>query len=206
MLSKVARRGFAATVKQAAPLFKAPAYFNGLTTVDLESYRGKYVVLFFWPLDFTFVCPTEITQFSDASKKFKDLNAEVIGVSVDSQFAHEKWSQQPRSEGGIGEMEIPLVADLTKQISRDYGVLFEEMGVALRGTFIIDKAGILRHSSINDLPIGRSVEESLRLVQAIKFNDENGDVCPAGWTPGKPTMEGSHTSEKTKSYWKKVMA
>ena len=151
------------------------------------------------------MCPTEITQFSDAAARFKELDAEVIGVSVDSHFSHEKWTQQPRSEGGIGEMEIPLVADLTKQISKDYGVLFEEMGVALRGTFIIDKNGILRHSSINDLPIGRSVEESIRLVQAIKFNDENGDVCPAGWTPGKPSMEGSHSSQKTKDYWKKVM-
>ena len=176
-----------------------------MTEVDLESYKGKYVVLFFWPLDFTFVCPTEITQFSDASARFKELDAEVIGVSVDSHFSHEKWTQIPRNEGGIGEMEIPLVADLTKKISKDYGVLFEEMGVALRGTFIIDKKGILRHSSINDLPIGRSVEESIRLVQAIKFNDENGDVCPAGWSPGKPSMEGSHASQKTKDYWKKVM-
>ena len=124
MLGKIVKRSFAAIVKQPAPLFKAPAYFKGMTEIDLSTYQGKYVVLFFYPLDFTFVCPTEITQFSDASARFKELDAEVIGVSVDSHFSHEKWSQQPRSEGGIGDMEIPLVADLTKKISSDYGVLF----------------------------------------------------------------------------------
>jgi peroxiredoxin (alkyl hydroperoxide reductase subunit C) len=151
--------------------------------------QGKYVVLFFYPLDFTFVCPTEITAFSDRYEEFKNLNTEVLGVSVDSQFCHLAWVQTPRNDGGLGDLAYPLVSDLKREISEAYGVLSED-GVALRGLFIIDKEGVIQHSTINNLGFGRSVDETLRVLQAIQYIQANPDeVCPAGWTPGEKTMK-----------------
>lgn len=133
--------------------------------------------MFFYPLDFTFVCPTEIIAFSDRIKEFKDLNTEVVGVSVDSHFSHLAWSNTPRKQGGIGKIEYPLLADLTKKISDDYGVLLEESGISLRGLFIIDPKQVVRQITINDLPVGRSVDETLRLIKAFQFTDKHGEVC-----------------------------
>lgn len=153
----------------------------------LSDYLGKWVVFFFYPLDFTFVCPTEIIAFSDAAPQFDAINTQVIGASVDSHFTHLAWTKTSRKDGGLGKMNIPLVSDLTKQISADYGVLLEA-GISLRGLFIIDPKGVLRQITMNDLPVGRSVDETLRLVQAFQFTDENGEVCPANWKPGSKTI------------------
>lgn len=183
-------------VTKQAPDFTAVAVmgdnsFNEQFT--LSDFRGKYVVLFFYPLDFTFVCPSEIIAFDKALDRFREKNCEVIGVSIDSQFTHWAWKNTPVNEGGIGKIRYPLVADLDKKISRQYGVLLPE-GIALRGTFLIDKEGIIRHAVINDLPLGRSVEETLRMVNALQFHEQHGDVCPANWKEGedamKPTAEG----------------
>ena len=167
---------------------------NVMEDLTLSSYRGKYVCLFFYPLDFTFVCPSEILAFNKALDQFRSRNCEIIGVSVDSQFTHFAWKQTPVEKGGIGDIQFPLVADLNKKISLSYGVLLEDMGVSLRGLFIIDKEGIIRHALINDLPLGRSVDEALRILEALQFHEEHGEVCPANWRPGeeamKPTAEG----------------
>jgi alkyl hydroperoxide reductase subunit AhpC len=147
-------------------------------------FSGKYVVLFFWPLDFTFVCPTEICQFSDASGKFEEINCQVIGCSIDSAFVHEEYTKKPRNKGGLGKMNIPMLADLNKTIAKSYGALIEDgedAGVAFRATYIIDPNQVVRHISISDLPVGRNVEETLRLVKAFQFSDEHGEVCPASW-------------------------
>ena len=185
-------------VTKEAPEFAAQAVMpdNSFAELKLSSYRGKYVVLFFYPLDFTFVCPSEIIAFDAALAKFEKKNAQVIGVSVDSHFTHLAWKGTPRNQGGIGPIKYPLVADLTKQIARDYGVLLDG-GVALRGLFLIDKAGVVRHALINDLPLGRSVDEALRVLDALQFHEEHGDVCPANWHAGeeamKPTAAGVAT-------------
>lgn len=182
-------------VTKPAPDFTAQAVLpdNSFGEVKLSSYRGKYVVLFFYPLDFTFVCPSEIVAFDAALTKFQAKNAQVLGCSVDSHFTHLAWKNTPRKQGGIGPIQFPLIADLNKQIARDYGVLLDA-GIALRGLFMIDKAGVVRHALINDLPIGRSVEEAIRVLDALQFHEENGDVCPANWHKGdeamKPTAEG----------------
>ena len=182
-------------VTREAPNFSAQAVFekNEIKELELSSYRGKYVVLFFYPLDFTFVCPSEIIAFDKALDKFKARNAEVIGVSVDSQYTHYAWKNTPVDKGGIGQIRYPLVADLDKSIARDYGVLLDG-GVALRGLFLIDKEGVVRHSLINDLPRGRNVDEALRILDALKFTEEHGEVCPANWQEGeeamKPTADG----------------
>ncbi len=180
-----------------APHFKAPAVMaDGSINNEfsLSDYRGKYVVLFFYPLDFTFVCPTEIIEFNRKLSQFKERGAEVVGVSVDSQFTHTAWKNTPVEQGGIGNIQYPLVADLNKQISRDYGVLLEEGGVALRGTFLIDREGIVKHAVVNDLGLGRNIDEELRMVDALKHHEEYGEVCPANWTKGddamKPTADG----------------
>jgi peroxiredoxin (alkyl hydroperoxide reductase subunit C) len=180
-----------------APEFKAPAVLGNNTIKEdfgLEQFKGKYVVLFFYPLDFTFVCPTEIIEFNRKLDLFKERGAEVVGVSVDSQFSHFAWKNTPVEKGGIGNIQYPLVADLTKQISRDYGVLLEEGGVALRGTFLIDKEGLVRHAVINDLPLGRNIDEAVRMVDALAHHEKYGEVCPANWAKGdeamKPTAEG----------------
>jgi peroxiredoxin (alkyl hydroperoxide reductase subunit C) len=179
-------------VTKEAPEFAAQAVMpdNSFAELKLSSYRGKYVLLFFYPLDFTFVCPSEIIAFDTALAKFAQKNVQVIGVSVDSHYTHLAWKSTPRKEGGIGPIKYPLVADLTKQIARDYGVLLDA-GVALRGLFLIDKKGIVRHALINDLPIGRSVDEALRVVDALQFHEEHGDVCPANWHAGEEAMKPS---------------
>ncbi|MBT3223107.1 MAG: peroxiredoxin [Proteobacteria bacterium] len=185
-------------VTQEAPLFSAQAVLpeNNIAELKLESFRGKYVVLFFYPLDFTFVCPSEIIAFDKAIDRFRERNAELIGVSIDSQFTHLAWKNTPRNEGGIGNIRFPLVADLDKSIARSYGVLLND-SVALRGLFLIDKEGIVRHSVINDLSLGRNVEEALRILTALQFTEEHGEVCPANWQEGEdamvPTAEGVAT-------------
>jgi len=191
-----------------APDFEADAYVygKGFQKVKLSSYQGKYVVLFFYPLDFTFVCPTEILQFSDKAEEFRKAGAEVIGVSVDSQFSHEEWCKKPRDEGGLGAMNIPLVADVTKSISNAYGCLITEAGISFRATYIIDEKGTLRHLAINDTPVGRNVDEVLRLVKAFKHTDVFGEVCPAKWEPGQKTMKANHEDPLTKEYFKEVHA
>jgi peroxiredoxin (alkyl hydroperoxide reductase subunit C) len=183
-------------VTKPAPDFTATAVMPDNTFEEnfkLSSYKGKYVVLFFYPLDFTFVCPSEIIAFDTALEKFHKKNAEVIGVSVDSHFTHLAWKNTPRDQGGIGQVRYPLVADLTKQIAADYSVLLEA-GIALRGLFLIDKAGVVRHALVNDLPLGRNVDEALRLLDALQFVEAHGEVCPANWREGqaamKPTAEG----------------
>ena len=182
-------------VTQQAPDFTAQAVMPNNTFADLtlSSARGKYVVLFFYPLDFTFVCPSEILAFDRKLAEFKKRNCEVIGVSVDSQYTHLAWKSTPLREGGLGDVQFPLVSDLKKDIARAYGVLLDE-AVALRGLFLIDKDGIVRHELVNDLPLGRSVDEALRLLDALQFFETYGDVCPADWHPGeeaiKPTHEG----------------
>ncbi len=177
-------------VTKQAPDFTAQAVTadNGFEDLTLSSYRGKHVVLFFYPLDFTFVCPSEIIAFDKALDKFKAKNAEVIGVSVDSQYTHYAWKNTPRDEGGIGQIRYPLVADLNKQIARDYGVLLEDAGVALRGLFLIDKEGVVRHALVNDLPLGRNVDEALRVLDALQFTEKHGEVCPANWREGDEAM------------------
>ena len=196
-----------ARVSLPAPAFSGMAWTEGsFKQIKLADYAGKYVVLFFYPLDFTFVCPTEICAFNDVAKHFQDTNCELIACSVDSHFTHMEYTKKSRETGGLGDMDIPMLSDLTKQISKDYGVLTPDGAISFRGTFIIDKSGILRHSSVNDLPVGRSPEETLRLVQAFQHVDEHGEVCPANWKPGKKAMDADHDSDKTKSFWKDELA
>jgi peroxiredoxin 2/4 len=180
-------------VTKEAPDFVAQAVMpdNTFAEVKLSSYRGQYVVLFFYPLDFTFVCPSEIVAFDKALPKFKERKVQVLGCSVDSQYTHWAWKNTPRNQGGIGNVQYPIVSDLTKKIARDYGVLLEDGGVALRGLFLIDKAGVVRHALINDLPLGRSVDEALRMVDALQFFEEHGEVCPANWHAGEEAMKPS---------------
>jgi peroxiredoxin 2/4 len=177
-------------VGQTAPDFTATAVFDQeFKTIKLSDYRGKYVILFFYPLDFTFVCPTEITAFSDRFDEFSKIGTEVLGVSVDSEFSHLAWIQSDRKSGGVGDLTYPLVSDIKKEISAAYNVLDPEAGVALRGLFIIDKDGVIQHATINNLSFGRSVDETLRTLQAIQHVQSHPDeVCPAGWQPGDQTM------------------
>ncbi|NEO52150.1 MAG: peroxiredoxin [Okeania sp. SIO3B5] len=177
-------------VGQEAPDFAATAVVDQeFETIKLSDYRGKYIVLFFYPLDFTFVCPTEITAFSDRYKQFESLNTEILGVSVDSEFSHLAWIQTDRKSGGVGDLNYPLLSDIKKEISSAYNVLDPEAGIALRGLFIIDREGIIQHATINNLAFGRNVDETLRTLQAIQYVQANPDeVCPAGWKPGDKTM------------------
>lgn len=183
-------------VTHPAPDFKAQAVMpdGQFKELSLSDYRGKYVLLFFYPLDFTFVCPTEIIAFSDRASEFEAAGVQIIGVSVDSHFSHLAWRNTARDQGGIGNVQYPLVADLSKQIARNYDVLMGD-AVALRGLFLIDQKGIVRHQVVNDLPLGRSVDEALRMVQALQYFEKNGEVCPANWKEGartiKPTVDGS---------------
>lgn len=177
-------------VQKPAPDFKATAVVNGaFEEISLSDYKGKYVVLFFYPLDFTFVCPTEIIAFNNAVKDFKKRNTILLGVSVDSHFTHLAWINTPRKAGGLGSLDYALVSDLTKKIATDYGVLTADGAVALRGLFIIDRQGIVRHALVNDLPLGRSVEEAIRILDALQFVEQHGEVCPANWHPGEKTMK-----------------
>lgn len=190
-------------VTQKAPQFKATAVMedNSFKDISLADFKGKRVVLFFYPLDFTFVCPTEILAFSDAVEEFKKRNTQVLGCSIDSQFSHLAWRKTPKAEGGLGNIKYPLIADTTKEISRKYGVLLEEAGIALRGLFLIDEEGILRHMLVNDLPLGRSTEEAIRLIDALDFFQKHGEVCPANWKPGADTIKPS--PDASKEYFKK---
>jgi peroxiredoxin 2/4 len=185
-------------VGQVAPDFTATAvYDQEFKTLKLSDYRGKYVVLFFYPLDFTFVCPTEITAFSDSYEKFHSINTEVLGVSVDSEFSHLAWIQTDRKSGGVGDLAYPLVADIKKEISTVYNVLDPDAGIALRGLFIIDKEGVIQHATINNLAFGRSVDETLRVLQAIQYVQSHPDeVCPANWQPGEKTMNPDPVKSK----------
>lgn len=179
-----------AFIRRPAPDFEANAVINGeFAHVKLSDYLGKYVVLFFYPNDFTFVCPTEIIAFSDRYEEFARLNTVVLAASVDSHFSHLAWINTRRSQGGLGKMNIPILSDPTHRISRDYGVYLEEEGHTLRGLFIIDTKGILRQITINDTPVGRDVDETLRLLQAFQYTDSHGEVCPAGWKPGDSTIK-----------------
>jgi len=177
-------------VAKEAPDFKAQAVMpNGaFQEISLSDYRGKYVVLFFYPLDFTFVCPTEIIAFSDAAADFEKLGVQLLGCSVDSHFSHLAWRERPRKQGGLGDIAYPLIADLDKKIAQAYDVLLPA-GIALRGLFLIDKSGVVRHQVVNDLPLGRSVAETLRMVKALQFFEKNGEVCPANWDEGKASMK-----------------
>ncbi|KAJ3980129.1 thioredoxin-like protein [Lentinula detonsa] len=186
-----------ALIQKPAPAFKSTAVIEGLfEDISLSDYLGKWVVLFFYPMDFTFVCPTEILAFNDALEEFKKIDTVVIGASTDSQYSHFAWATQPRKEGGLGPgLKLPLLADRSMTIARDYGVLLEDEGIALRGLFIIDPSGILRQITVNDLPVGRSVEETLRLVKAFQFTDKHGEVCPAGWSEGDKTIKTDPTAK-----------
>ncbi len=186
-------------VTQQAPDFTADAVLpdNSFGQITLSALKGKYVVLFFYPLDFTFVCPSEILAFNKKLNEFKNRNCEVVGVSVDSKFTHLAWKNTKLEDGGIGDIQYPLVSDLNKNIARSYGILFND-AVALRGLFLIDTKGVVRHSVINDLPLGRSVDEAIRMVTALQFVETHGDqVCPANWKEGeeamKPTADGVAT-------------
>jgi peroxiredoxin (alkyl hydroperoxide reductase subunit C) len=179
-----------AEVGQPAPDFemKTTADLKTLSSVArLADYRGKWLVLFFYPADFTFVCPTEVTAMSDRFDEFKELDTEVLGVSTDNVFSHRAWIHTPREKNGVGELAYPLAADITKQVSRDYGVLVEDQGVALRGLFIIDPKGILQYAVVNSLNIGRSVDETLRILQAL----QTSGLCPADWRPGDKTLRAA---------------
>ncbi|KAK9502048.1 hypothetical protein O3M35_012655 [Rhynocoris fuscipes] len=190
-------------VQGMAPDFEGLAVVNNdFKTIKLKDFAGKYLYLFFYPLDFTFVCPTEIIAFSDKIDEFTRLNTAVVGVSCDSHFSHLAWVNTPRKNGGLGELKYPLLSDFKKQIAKDYAVLIENDGVPLRGSFIIDPQGMIRQITVNDLPVGRSVEEVLRLIKAFQFVDKHGEVCPANWDPEKPTIKP--TPQGSQEYFSKV--
>lgn len=184
----------AVLVGKPAPNFAAPAVLaSGAIVEDFELKRhleDRYGLVFFYPLDFTFVCPSEILAFHNRVPAFKDRNTEIVGVSVDSHYTHNAWRNTPVEKGGLGPIAFPLVADLTKQIARDYGVLINEQ-VALRASFLIDREGVVRHQLVNDLPLGRNVDEAIRMVDALQFNEAHGEVCPAGWKKGDEGMNAS---------------
>ncbi len=174
---------------------KAPSFeLEGVLHKNFNTYKlphsdGKWTLLLFYPLDFTFVCPTEIVAFSDADNRFKELNTNLYGISVDSKFTHLAWTETDRSQGGVGDINFPLLADLNKTVARSYGVLIEDAGVALRGLFLIDDEGMVQHATINNLAVGRGVDETIRLIQAFQHAKQSGEVCPADWTPGSETMK-----------------
>lgn len=188
-------------VGKKAPEFKAnTAFGKEVKEISLSSYQGKYVVLFFYPLDFTFVCPTELHAFQEKLSQFKDRNCEVLGCSVDSHFSHLAWLNTPKNQGGIQGVQYGIVSDLGGRIAREYDVLTEG-GVAFRGLFLIDKKGVVRHQVVNDLPLGRSVEEALRMVDALQHYEQNGEVCPANWSKGKEAIRT--TTESVANYLSK---
>jgi len=179
-------------VNKPAPDFTAKTVVDGNKVVDeykLSDQRGKYVVLFFYPLDFTFVCPTEMHAFQEKLAEFEKRDVQVIGVSTDSWFSHLAWLSTPKTQGGIQGVTYPIVSDFNKTISRDYDVLIEGLGAALRGLFLIDKNGVVQHQVVNNLPLGRNVDEVLRMVDALQFTEANGEVCPANWTKGAKSMK-----------------
>jgi len=176
-----------------APQFSEKAVVNGkiIENFSLKNMKGKYVVLFFYPLDFTFVCPTELHAFQEKLGDFNERNAQVVGCSVDSCFSHLAWLKTPRSHGGIEGVEYPLLSDLNKSVARSYGILKEDEGIAYRALFLIDREGVVRHALVNDLPLGRSVDEVLRMLDALIFFEENGEVCPANWQAGERAMKAT---------------
>jgi peroxiredoxin (alkyl hydroperoxide reductase subunit C) len=187
-------------VGRKAPEFALEGVLNGnFHTYRLSDYKGKWVVLFFYPLDFTFVCPTEILAFSDRLGEFEKLGAEVLGASVDSKYSHLAWTEKPREEGGIKSLAYPLLEDLKKELAEEYGVLDEAGAVALRGLFIIDPEGVVQHATINNTAVGRSVDETLRVLQAFQYVSEHGEVCPADWKPGTKAMKADW--DKSKEYF-----
>lgn len=183
-------------VGKTAPEFKAKAVQEHRIIDDfsLSHYKGKYVVFFFYPLDFTFVCPTELHAFQEKQEEFEKRDCQLIGCSVDSCYSHFAWLNTPKEKGGIQGVNFPIVSDLNKNIARDYGVLIPHEGIAYRGLFLVDREGIIRHQVINDLPLGRSVDEAIRILDALIYYDNHGEVCPANWNQGKrslkPTKEG----------------
>ena len=183
----------AVLVAKQAPDFVAPAVMPDGSINEafkLSDLRGKYVVMFFWPLDFTFVCPTEIIAHHNRAVMFRERGVELVGVSIDSQFTHFAWRNTPVDKGGIGQVSFPLVADVKHEITRAYGIEHPD-GVALRGSFLIDRDGIVQHQVVNNLPLGREVDEMLRMVDALQYFEENGEVCPAGWHKGEAGMKAS---------------
>ncbi|CAI5444368.1 unnamed protein product [Caenorhabditis angaria] len=189
--------------KNQVPEFKGTAVVDGdFKVIQQSDYKGKWLLLFFYPLDFTFVCPTEIIAFGDRAKEFRALGAEVVACSCDSHFSHLAWINTPRKDGGLGEMDIPILADFNKKIAESFGVLDTESGLAFRGLFLIDPNGQIRHTTCNDLPVGRSVDEALRVLKAFQFSDKHGEVCPADWHEDSPTIKPGVTSSK--EYFNKV--
>jgi len=189
-------------VTQKAPEFKAQAVVNKeFKDVSLADFKGKWVVLFFYPLDFTFVCPTEITAFSDRVEEFKKHGAEILAVSVDSKYSHLAWVNTARKEGGLGDIKYPILSDMTKQISRDYGVLMENAGIALRGLFLIDPNGMVKYEVVHENAVGRNVDETLRVLQAFQHVAQTGEVCPANWSKGQDAMKPG--PQPSKEYFKK---
>jgi peroxiredoxin (alkyl hydroperoxide reductase subunit C) len=180
-------------VGKKAPYFEGDAVVgNDFKKITLNDFKGKYVCLFFYPLDFTFVCPTELHAFSDKIDEFKKRNCEVIACSVDSKFSHMAWLKTPRNKGGIEGVKYPIISDLHKTIARSYGTLFEDDGIAFRGLFLINKDGIVEHVTINNLPLGRNVDEYIRLLDAMQFHAEHGEVCPANWKKGETGMKADN--------------
>ncbi|MBJ7449199.1 MAG: peroxiredoxin [Parachlamydiales bacterium] len=183
-------------VGQEAPNFCVQAVVDGeiFDNFSLADHKGKYIILLFYPLDFTFVCPTELHAFQEKLSEFQERNALVIGCSIDSPYCHMAWLKTPKSTGGIEGIHFPLISDLNKQVAKLYDVLNEDAGVAYRGLFLIDKDGVIRHMTINDLAIGRSVDEALRVLDALLYHEKHGEVCPANWSKGskgfKPTQQG----------------
>ena len=190
-------------VGQPAPDFKATALVNGeFKDISLADFRGKKVVLFFYPLDFTFVCPTELIAFQEQIGDFEERNTAVIACSVDSKYSHMAWTKTPRAQGGIQGVNYPLVADITKNIARAYNVLMEDKGIALRGLFLLDEKGIVHHMTVNENSLGRNVEEVLRMVDALAFHQQHGEVCPANWQKGDKAIN----TKKAGEYFQTVMA
>lgn len=197
----------AVLVGKQAPDFKAEAVVNGseFKEISLSDYKGKkYVALFFYPLDFTFVCPTELHAFQSKLAEFNSLDTEVIGVSVDSKFSHFAWANTPKSQGGIEGVKYALVSDLNKEITRSYDVEVEGAGIAYRGLFLIDKNGVVQHQVVNNLPLGRNVDEAIRMVKALQFFEKNGEVCPANWNEGEKGMKPNN--EGLKDYFNEAVA
>ena len=189
-------------VGKKAPYFEAEATIGqDFKKITLNDYKGKYLCLFFYPLDFTFVCPTELHAFSDKMDEFKKRNCELLACSVDSKFSHAAWLRTPRNQGGIEGVKYPILSDIQKTIARSYGTLFEDGGIAFRGLFLINKDGVVQHALVNNLPLGRNVDEAVRVLEAIQYNEENGEVCPANWKKGDEAMKAS--SEGLKTYFAK---
>jgi len=188
-------------VGKSAPDFTAAAVLPDGDIVgdfNLKSFlKGSYGIVFFWPLDFTFVCPSEILAYDKRGAALEKLNTKLVGISVDSEFTHNAWRNTAINDGGLGAVGFPMVADKTKSIARDYDVLIEDDGVALRGTFLIDRDGVVRHQMINDLPLGRNADEAVRMVEALQFHEQHGEVCPAGWKPGDAGMVADADGVKT---------